>query len=116
MLSDRGQMSSITKGCQPKDRPSKLHSGTERCPRSPVNHSWQLLTRPPARQRLIVLEGVGLIGIGLRPQAATLEDPADTPDSPGRPGDFGIRRRRSRMETDAAPFVLGVHAIEGQHV
>jgi len=69
------------------------------------------------QQRLVVQEGIDFIRIGLRPQAAAFEEPADTVvKATGQAGHFGIGRRRRHVETDVPPLALGIYAIECQHV
>ena len=66
-------------------------------------------------QRLIALQGVGLLRIGLGPQAAAFEQPGDAAvNAIGHAGHFGIAGRSHMPENDFALLIDDVDAVQRQ--
>jgi len=64
------------------------------------------------QQRLVVMERVGFVPIGLRPQAVAFKEPGDTAlNALGHPGYFGIAGRGHGPENDLASFFGQVNAV-----
>jgi hypothetical protein len=68
-------------------------------------------------QRLVVMERVGFVPIGLRPQTAAFKEPGDTAlNALGHTGHFGIAGREHGPENDLASLFGHVNAVQRQRM
>jgi len=86
-------------------------------PRAGGNASGDRSAVEFGEERLVVMERVRFVPIGLRPQTAAFKEPGDTAlNALGHPGHFGIAGRGHGPENDLASFFGQVNAVQRQRM